>query len=201
MPAPALGRSSTDALKQVLSLRQGTLFSAPRFPVLTLRVQNARRLSRIKFGRQTRSTDRARARDTMLIRCVMTTLSCWSEVSQVRKARSAGVSKGMSGATERDTNSIARVGPESVLSRSVDALAREVDDETVIMDLASEAYTGSGGGTHVWNALTSLALSALLMDWWSNMTSREVLMEDCINLLSALLDVGLVIPAVTAPGP
>ena len=110
----------------------------------------------------------------------------------------------MSGATERDTNSIARVGPESVLSRSVDALAQEVDDETVIMDLASEAYYGlNETGTHVWNALDGhTALSSIvdgLVERYD--VSREVLMEDCINLLSALLDVGLVIPAVTAPGP
>ncbi len=109
----------------------------------------------------------------------------------------------MTGATEQGAESIEEVGPGSVLCRSVDALAQEVDDETIIMDLATEAYYGlNETGTQVWNALDGRTALASIVDELVERydVSREVLMEDCINLVSALRDVGLIIPAGAAPG-
>jgi hypothetical protein len=94
-----------------------------------------------------------------------------------------------------DTSETRRIDAHSRLIQSPDALAQELDGETVIMDLASESYFGlNEAGTEIWNLLdgtrTTTDIAMQLTGIYD--APEEILMQDCLALLAKLLEAGLV---------
>lgn len=87
------------------------------------------------------------------------------------------------------------IDPDCRPVQSPDALAQELDGETVIMDMASESYFGlNEAGTEIWNLLdgtrTPAEIAARLADVYD--APVETLQRDCITLLTTLREAGLV---------
>ena len=87
---------------------------------------------------------------------------------------------------------------------SPDALFQEVSGETVILDIASEAYFGLDAvGTRVWqlmreNGQTQLVFDAMLREFE---VEPDALERDLADLLARLEEAGLITLASQAPGP
>jgi len=82
------------------------------------------------------------------------------------------------------------------VSLSPDALSQEVSGETVILDMASEAYFGLDPvGTRIWQLLQEKGALQPVFDCLLEEydVEAEQLEQDFTNLLSSLADAGLIL--------